>query len=76
MAHTQTQHSPQQGELDKIFVKIIIVPGRRLMRVFPPQWGLLADSVLNVAIKTGNAGPGAVGGIGRNLWTVMSLDSL
>ena len=46
------------------------------MRVFPPRWGLLADSVLNVAIETGNAGPGAVKGIGRNLWTVMSLDSL
>ena len=76
MAHTQTQHGPQEGELDNFFVKMVIVPGRRLMLVFPPQWGLLADSVLNVAIEMGNAGPGAVGGIGRNLWTVMSLDSL
>ena len=41
--------------------KMTIVPGRRPTRILPPQWGLLADGVLDVAIETGDAGPGAAG---------------
>ena len=41
--------------------KMTIVPGRQPTRIFPPRWGLLADGVLDVAIETGDAGPGAAG---------------
>ena len=41
--------------------KMTIVPGRQPTRILPPRWGLLADGVLDVAIETGDAGPGAAG---------------